>query len=277
MRRVNKNANKIFLLNGRMSFLHAKVLSNETVNHILSDCSRNKNTHVVIYSPGMWCVLFMADGSRRSDQSPMPKPLQSSPLIMTRIRRLLFCYALLTCRTAAQSDGLDDSALIKRSRKLLRHERDASADGRSLEQLFQADIGLVIDGQQIQSIDSRRDAHAAITPSRLLQTQSWRTNNNYNRNRNSGINSDGTTRENYWKDRINRGLRNVGIVIVVWFVVIGFIGGVCRCYLCWESILSNSFRYNSNFDEDGNHLEASDERSDGVDMPPISPLNGHHV
>eukprot|EP00573_Skeletonema_grethae_P002600 CAMPEP_0201689070 /NCGR_PEP_ID=MMETSP0578-20130828/2732_1 /ASSEMBLY_ACC=CAM_ASM_000663 /TAXON_ID=267565 /ORGANISM="Skeletonema grethea, Strain CCMP 1804" /LENGTH=197 /DNA_ID=CAMNT_0048173591 /DNA_START=11 /DNA_END=604 /DNA_ORIENTATION=+ len=197
---------------------------------------------------------------------------------MTRIRRLLFSCALLTCRTAAQSDGLDDSALIKRSRKL-RQEKDASVDRHSSEHPYQEGIALVIDSDEHhkQSIESRKDAHAtSISPLRLLQTQSWRTNNNY-RNRNSGINSDGTTGENYWKDRINRALRNVGIVIVVWFVVIGFIGGVCRCYLCWESILSNSFRYNSAFDEDGNHIEESEERSDGVDMPPISALNGHHV
>ncbi len=195
---------------------------------------------------------------------------------MKRIRRLLFCYALLTYRTAAQSDGLDDSAsLINRSRNL-RQENAISADRHSIEQPYLADIVPVIDDQQIQPIESRKDVYAtSITPLRLLQTQSWRTNNKYN-NRNSEINSDGTAGENYWKDRINKGLRNVGIVIVVWFVVIGFIGGVCRCYLCWESILSNSFRYNATFDEDGNHIE-SDERSEGVDMPPISDMNGHHV
>ncbi len=188
---------------------------------------------------------------------------------MKRIRRLLFCYALFACRTAAQSAGLDDSASLMKRSRTLRQEKVISADRHSLDQPYQAGTGLVIDDQQIQSIGNGKDARATITPLRLLQTQSWRTNN-------SGINSDGTTGENYWKDRINRGLRNVGIVIVVWFVVIGVIGGVCRCYLCWESILSSSFRYNATYDEDGNHIE-SDERSDGVDMPPISAMNGHHV
>ena len=102
---------------------------------------------------------------------------------------------------------------------------------------------------------------------RLLQTRSWKTNSNHQY---SGINSDGTTAEGYWKGRIYRGLRNAGIVLVVWFIVIGSIGAICRCYLCWESILrGNSFRYDSNINDDDDHHQ-EDERSDGVDMPPVS-------
>jgi hypothetical protein len=176
-------------------------------------------------------------------------------------------------------EALDDREPIIRSRNL-RQEKDASAYLHSLEnnleQPYQADTAPLLDEHYIQSIERRSDVHAPSKSSRLLQQSYWRTNNN-NNNRNSGINSDGTTGEYYWKDRINKGLRNVGIVLIIWFVIVGSIGTVCRCYLCWESILGNSFRYNSNFNEDGNHVEDSDERLDGVDMPPISSLNGHQV
>lgn len=129
-----------------------------------------------------------------------------------------------------------------------------------------------LDAKRTQSIERRNDAHAKSS-SRLLQTQSWRTNNNY---RNSGINPDGTTGEYYWKDRINRGLRNVGIVVVLWFVLVGTAGVCCRCYLCWESILmGNSLFRNNEFHGDGNHHEA--DRLDGVDMPTASSFHGHHV
>ena len=124
---------------------------------------------------------------------------------------------------------------------------------------------------------------------RNLQTQTWRTgnykHNNNNNNRNNGINSDGTTGEYYWRDRLNKGLRNVMYAIIIWFVVIGSIGTVCRCYLCWERILSgNSFRYNSINDNDSNtpnrdddyqhHDQYGDEedRVDGVECPSF---NGH--
>mmetsp|Transcript_22709 Transcript_22709/g.33898 ORF Transcript_22709/g.33898 Transcript_22709/m.33898 type:complete len:193 (+) Transcript_22709:57-635(+) len=192
---------------------------------------------------------------------------------MTLRRWLLFVITLLTCRVEA----LDDREPIIQSRHLRQEAASAYLHSleTNLEQPYQADTAPLLDEQHMQSIERRSDVHAPSTPSRLLQQSYWRTNNNNNRN--SGINSDGTTGEYYWKDRINKGLRNVGIVLIIWFVVVGTIGTICRCYLCWESILGNSFRYNSNFNEDGNHVEDSDERLDGVDMPPISSLNGHQV
>jgi hypothetical protein len=190
---------------------------------------------------------------------------------MMLIRRLLFVIVLLSCRG---SDGLDDAPIIRnnlRQEKAATADRYYSLDNNNLEQPYQADIAILIE-QRTQSIERHNDAHAKPS-SRLLQTQSWRTNNNY---RNSGINPDGTTGEYYWKDRINRGLRNVGIVIIIWIVVIGFMGMVCRCYLCWESILTgySLFRYDQ-FNGDGNHHEG--DRLDGVDMPPTSSLDGHQV
>jgi hypothetical protein len=125
---------------------------------------------------------------------------------------------------------------------------------------------------------------------RNLQTQTWRTgnykhnNNSNNNNRNNGINSDGSTGEYYWRDRLNKGLRNVMYAIIIWFVVIGSIGTVCRCYLCWERILSgNSFRYNSfNDDNDNNNHHNGDDdyqrdEEDGVDMCPTTSFNGHQA
>mmetsp|Transcript_22318 Transcript_22318/g.36704 ORF Transcript_22318/g.36704 Transcript_22318/m.36704 type:complete len:205 (+) Transcript_22318:62-676(+) len=202
---------------------------------------------------------------------------------MTLMTLVLFVIVLLNCRVAAQSDGLYDRTLILRSRNL-RHELagDRHSLENNLDQPYQADIAPIIADQQIKLIGDHNDAQSTSTSSssssRNLQTQSWRTNNNYNRN--SGINSDGTTGENYWKDRISKGLRNAGIVIVIWFVVIGSIGTVCRCYLCWESILRNSFGYNSTLNGDDNYVEDADERYsnerlNGVDMPPVSSLNGH--
>ena len=200
------------------------------------------------------------------------------PLAMALIRSLLLFVIVffLDCRVVAQSDGLYERTLII--------QRAASAGRNSLEhnldQPHHTDNASVIADHRIQSIENRNDAQSTST-SRNLQTQSWRTNNNYY-NRNSGINSDGTTGEYYWKDRINKGLRNVGIVIVIWFVVIGSIGTVCRCYLCWESILRNSFGYNSTLNGDDHYVEDSDERysderMNGVDMAPISSSNEHQV
>ena len=192
---------------------------------------------------------------------------------------ILFVIVLLNCRVAAQSDARYDRTLL-RSRNLRREKAVTTENNNNLDQPYQVDAVPVIADQLIQSIENRNDAQATSTSSsRNLQTQSWRTNNNNNRN--SGINSDGTTGEYYWKDRINKGLRNVGIVIVIWFVVVGSIGTVCRCYLCWESILRNSFGYNTTFDEDDNYVESderySDERLNGVDMAPISSLNERQV
>jgi len=194
---------------------------------------------------------------------------------MTLMRWLLFVIVLLTCRVEA----LDDREPIIQSRNLWQEKAAAAylhSLENNLEQPYQADIAPLLDEQHTQSMERRSDAHVTSASSRLLQQSYWRTNTK-NNNRNSGINSDGTTGESYWKDRINKGLRNVGIVLVIWFVVVGTIGTICRCYLCWESILGNSFRYNSNFNEDGNQVEDSDERLDGVDMPPVSSLNGHQV
>lgn len=133
---------------------------------------------------------------------------------------------------------------------------------------------------------------------RNLQTQTWRTgnykhnnnSNSNNNNRNNGINPDGTTGEYYWRDRLNKGLRNVMYAIIIWFVVIGSIGTVCRCYLCCERILSgNSFRYNSfnNDNDNNNHHQSGDDdyqhhdqygdeedRVDGVECPSF---NGHQA
>ena len=50
---------------------------------------------------------------------------------------------------------------------------------------------------------------------------------------------------------LGRGLYSVGFMVVVWFVIIGTIGGVMRCYLCWERVFTernylwNTFVYNS--------------------------------
>ena len=171
---------------------------------------------------------------------------------MTLIRRLLFAIFLISCR---RTDG-----------------RQASAEQYPLvNNLEQADSTPLIIEHPIQSIERHNDATL-----RFLQTQSWRTNNN-NNNRNSGINPDGTTGENYWKDRINKGLRNVGLVAIIWFVIVGSIGMVCRCYLFWERLFMGGNSYNAfNNGDDGNH---EDDRLDGVDMPPTSSssFNGHQV
>eukprot|EP00984_Skeletonema_dohrnii_P026206 scaffold15520_cov114-Skeletonema_dohrnii-CCMP3373.AAC.2 len=138
---------------------------------------------------------------------------------MTLMRWLLFVIVLLTCRVEA----LDDREPIIQSRNL-RQEKDASAYLHSLEnnleQPYQADTAPLLDEQHTQSMERRSDAHVTSASSRLLQQSYWRTNTK-NNNRNSGINSDGTT--------------------------------------------------------DGNQVEDSDERLDGVDMPPVSSLNGHQV
>lgn len=134
------------------------------------------------------------------------------------------------------------------------------------------------------SLRSSDDSVLALR--RYLQTQTWRTGNyKHNNNRNNGINSDGTTGEYYWRDRLNKGLRNVMYAIIIWFVIIGSIGTVCRCYLCWENILSgSSFRYNS-FDNDDNHRSGGDDyqhhdqygdEEDGVECPTTS-FNGHQA
>ena len=203
----------------------------------------------------------------------------ASTMTFIRLFVLIFVIFFLDCGVVAQSDGQQ----IKQSRNL--QETAASAGHNSLEhnldQPYQADNASVIADHRIQLIENRNDAQSTSMTYRNLQTQSWRTHNNYNRN--SGINSDGTTGEYYWKDRINKGLRNVGIVIVIWFVVIGSLGMVCRCYLCWESILRNSFGYNSTLNGGDHYVEDSDEGysdervNDGVDMAPISSCNEHQV
>eukprot|EP00984_Skeletonema_dohrnii_P020479 scaffold9991_cov139-Skeletonema_dohrnii-CCMP3373.AAC.3 len=138
--------------------------------------------------------------------------------IMTLMRWLLFVIVLLTCRVEA----LDDREPIIQSRNLWQEKAAAAylhSLENNLEQPYQADIAPLLDEQHTQSIERRSDVHAPSTSSRMLQQNYWRTNNNNNRN--SGINSDGTT--------------------------------------------------------DGNQVEDSDERLDGVDMPPISSLNGHQA
>lgn len=49
-------------------------------------------------------------------------------------------------------------------------------------------------------------------------------------------------------DGINRGLHDVGIFLLGWFVVMCAIGGVMRCYICCEHIQSGSFNIRSLYD-----------------------------
>lgn len=188
---------------------------------------------------------------------------------------LLFDIALISCRRAVAQSITDrvDEAPRRNQNLLLRHQ----VTGNEARTIVSSS------GNYAKWIERSYDVHSTTSSlpssSRLLQTQSWKTNNNYNNNRNSGINySDGTPGQYYWEDRIKKGLHNVGIFLIIWFAVIGLIGTVCRCYLCCERILGDSsFRYSVFHNEvcRNSHHHDEEDRSDGIDLGPTSSFDGH--
>lgn len=212
-------------------------------------------------------------------------------------RRPLFITAIFVlhcCRVSVfahqQSDALQTNVFIRHKTNNELGDKQAA-----LDQTFDNSVTFHNDEHHVTNkLSLLRSSDGGVALRRNLQTQTWRTgnykhnnNNNSNNNRNNGINSDGTTGEYYWRDRMNKGLRNVMYAIIIWFVVIGSIGAVCRCYLCWERILSgNSFRYNSfNDDHDNNNHRSGDDdyqhhdqygdEEDGVDGVECPSFNGH--
>jgi hypothetical protein len=214
------------------------------------------------------------------------------PLFVTAIF-VLYCQVSVFAHRQSDTDTLKRNVFIRHSNNNELGDKQAA-----LDHTFDNSVTLHNDEHHVTNkLSLLRSSDGSVALRRNLQTQTWRTgnykhnNNSNNNNRNNGINSDGTTGEYYWRDRLNKGLRNVMYAIIIWFVVIGSIGTVCRCYLCWERILSgNSFRYNSfNDDHDNNnhhngnddyqhHDQYGDEedRMDGVECPTTS-FNGHQA
>ncbi len=210
-------------------------------------------------------------------------------------RKPLFVIAIfvLYCQVSVFAHQQSDTVFIRHNNNDELGDKQAS-----LDQTFDNSVIFHNDEHHATNkLSLLRSSDGGVALRRNLQTQTWRTgnykhnnnnNNSNNNNHNNGINSDGTTGEYYWRDRLNKGLRNVMYAIIIWFVIIGSIGAVCRCYLCWERILSgNSFRYNSfNDDHDNNNHRSGDDdyqhhdqygdEEDGVDMCPTS-FNGHQA